>query len=471
MKFISLKKSELKKFFCTSIMMMMTLYIYSILRVSKDAIIINSLSAELISTVKLYGVLPSAVIFMLIYSKVVDLVSRTTLYHIINACFIAFFVLFAFVLYPHASDVHFELTELKQRFYYLRYLFIMIENWSFSLYYVFSELWGSIMISLLFWQLANQITHINEAKKVYPLFGLMGQIGLIASGKMIIFLTQSLDSWSEVLVGIVISIVIAGLCLSAALLYLCHNIVGYEVINGAKKANKKKAMMSFVESMKYIFSSKYVGLIALIVICYGVSINLVEGVWKKALGIAYPDPRDLGSVMGSIQVYTGFAVVFAMLCGAHLLRVMSWRAAALFTPFVILITGALFFAFFIFRDALEQDLAVLGATSIMFAAYFGALQNMLSKATKYAFFDPAKEMAYIPLDEQLKAKGKAAADVIGGRLGKLGGAFIQWAMIAFIPGSSLVTLAPNIAVIFAIMMILWIVGVFALSREFEDRIK
>lgn len=471
MKFIPIERGEVKKFLCTSLMMMMTLYIYSILRVSKDAIMINSLSAELISTVKLYGVLPSAVIFMLIYSKVVDMVSRTVLYHIINASFITFFVLFAFVLYPHAADIHFELTELKQRFHYMRYLLVMIENWSFSLFYVFSELWGSVMLSLLFWQLANQITHLNEAKKFYPLFGLMGQIGLISSGKMMIIFTQELDSWGDVLIGVAISIVIASICLSAALWYLCHNVVGYEAINGSKKQNKKKLKMAFIESMKYIFSSKYVGLIALLVICYGISINLVEGVWKKALGIAYPDPIDLGSIMGSIQIYTGFAVVFAMLCGAHLLRIVSWRTAALLTPIVILVTGSLFFIFFIFRDALGADLAILGATSIMLAAYFGALQNMLSKATKYAFFDSTKEIAYIPLDEQLKVKGKAAADVIGGRLGKSGGAFIQWAMISFIPGASLVTVAPNIAVIFAVMMILWIVGVFALSREFEDRIK
>ena len=107
--------------------------------------------------------------------------------------------------------------------------------------------------------------------------------------------------------------------------------------------------------------------------------------------------------------------------------------------------------------------------------YAGLSQNVLSKATKYSFFDPTKEMLYIPLDDELKSKGKAAADVVGARLGKSGGAIIQFTLLSIIPGSSLIdlsytkfSLAPILGTFFVLIMIIWFFTVFKLSKCFED---
>lgn len=143
----------------------------------------------------------------------------------------------------------------------------------------------------------------------------------------------------------------------------------------------------------------------------------------------------------------------------------------MFTPIIIIATGIPFFAFVIFKEESSRLLGLSGPTILFVAVIFGAVQNVLSKATKYAFFDPTKEMAYIPLDEELKAKGKAAADVIGGRLGKSGGAIIQWAMLSFIAGSTLTSLAPTLSIIFIVIMVIWFYAVIALYKEYKSKSK
>lgn len=59
------------------------------------------------------------------------------------------------------------------------------ENWTFSLFYAFAELWGTVMISVLFWTLANNVCTIKEAKTVYPMMGIPANIAVVAGGNFI----------------------------------------------------------------------------------------------------------------------------------------------------------------------------------------------------------------------------------------------------------------------------------------------
>lgn len=53
-----------------------------------------------------------------------------------------------------------------------------------------AELWGSVVVSVLFWGFANQITTVKEAEDFYPLFGLGANVALIFSGRAVKVFSQ-----------------------------------------------------------------------------------------------------------------------------------------------------------------------------------------------------------------------------------------------------------------------------------------
>jgi AAA family ATP:ADP antiporter len=336
-----------------------------------------------------------------------------------------------------------------------------------------SELWGSSMVSLMFWRFANDVTSLKESKRFYSMFGFVANGALIVSGTVLTNVKggggSGTDQWSAL--PYLIAAVVVSCVLIIALYYWLNNVVlkdpRYYNPNEVKKS-KKKEKMSLADSMKYIFRSRYLGYIVLLIICYGVSINLVEVMWKDQASLLYPTKNEFNAFMGGVQIYTGLATIAFMLIGANILRKCTWFVGAMVTPITFFVTGLIFFAFIIFKNELEPVVSSIGGITVLgVVTSVGLIQNVLGKGVKYSLFDPTKEMCYIPLDDELKSKGKAAVEVIGGRAGKSGGALIQFVLLNLIfIGSSLVQLAPIIASLFACIMLLWFVAVRGLNKKF-----
>ena len=50
-----------------------------------------------------------------------------------------------------------------------------------------------------------------------------------------------------------------------------------------KKAKKQKLKLGLMDSFRKVFTSPYIGYIAILVLCYGILINVIEATWKKQL--------------------------------------------------------------------------------------------------------------------------------------------------------------------------------------------
>lgn len=446
---------------------------YSILKNLKDTLIVTApdSGAEAIPFLKVWCVTPTAFLFMLAYTKLSNILNKQKLFYVSVISFLIFFFIFSSFIYPMKDYFHPNESANWLSLHLpsgCRGLIAIYKNWSFALFYVIAELWGTAVFSLILWGFVNDITDIEQAKRFYPLLGIGSNIGLLLAGPLVVYLSKTKtdlstnDTWGNILNSLTICILLGGV-----IFFLTYYWMQKKVLLTTPSPNSKeeKLKLGFKKSLKHLIQSRYLRSIAIIVVCYGFSINIIEVTWKEQIKSQYPNPNDYSAFMGLYATVTGIVTIFMMLfVGTNLLRIKGWNFTALCTPIMILATGGAFFIFVIFQSSLTPFMAFLGIPPLMLAVILGMIQNILSKSSKYSLFDPTKEMAYIPLDEESKVKGKAVIDVVGGRLGKSGGAFFQ--QILFIALGPLVTITPYIAFIFLGVIFAWTSTVRSLGKQF-----
>ena len=477
--------SEHKIWLPMASMVGLILFNYTVARNVKDGMVMAATgSSAIVPYLKTTLVLPAALIFFAIYSKLSSMLNKKALFYTIVGGFIAYFVFFATVLYPlhgflHPTTSADYLQSILPAG--LKGLVDCYRVWTFSTFYVMSELWGSAVSALMFWQFANDVIRVKDAKRFYSHFYLLANVFTALSGVVVNKLSQvqknlpaGVDPWQISLNYIVTVMTIAGLAVLALYYYMNKHVFNEEYLakvaeEKKSKPKKEKVKMTVMEGIKYIFSSKYLGLIAILVTCYGVTINLVEVTWKNQLVLQFPSKNEYAAFMGYLSTSTGIATILAILGGSILTRKLGWKIAALATPIVLGVTGLLFFLSMVAPELVSPIGIIFGISPLMFGVLIGLAQNVLSKSIKYALFDPTKEMAYIPLDDVAKMRGKAAVDVVAGRFGKSGGSAIQIVFLAMF--GSIGVIAPYLTIIFAIMIVAWLYAVGALSKEFDKACK
>ncbi|CAH9088523.1 unnamed protein product [Cuscuta europaea] len=473
-KFMGVELATLKKIVPLGLMFFCILFNYTILRDTKDVLVVTAKgsSAEIIPFLKTWVNLPMAIGFMLLYTKLANVLSKQALFYTVILPFIAFFGAFGFVLYPLSN--YFHPTALADKLLNIlgpRFLgpIAILRIWSFCLFYVMAELWGSVVVSVLFWGFANQITTVDEAKKFYPLFGLGANVALIFSGRTVKYFSNlrkslgpGVDGWALSLRGMMSIVVLMGLAICSIYWWVNHNVS----LPSRSLKKKDKPKMGTMESLKFLVSSKYIRDLATLVVAYGISINLVEVTWKSKLKAQFPSPNEYSSFMGDFSTATGIATFTMMLLSQWVFDKYGWGVAAKITPTVLLLTGFGFFSLILFGGPLVPTLAKFGMTPLLAAVYVGALQNIFSKSAKYSLFDPCKEMAYIPLDEDTKVKGKAAIDVVCNPLGKSGGALIQQFMI--LTFGSLANSTPYLGGVLLVIVLAWLSAAKSLDGQFTE---
>ena len=461
---------EFKKFFAFAGIMFCMIMNYTLLRNMKDVLVVNAAGAGVITFLKTYCVTPAAILFFMLFVKLSNKFSRENLFYVIIIPFLAYFLIFGFVINPNFDFFHPSketIDALHASHPHSKGFMDLGIYWSYSLFYILAELWGSVGIQILFWQFVNQVVSMEQSKRFFPMFVVFSNVSLILVG-VVTKLLQMIPDWDVVVKVEMVIVLCIGLFAMFCNFMLNRKILPLEEPLDASQKKAKKKKPGLIESFKIIFTSKHLGFIALLVICYGISINLLEVQWKEQLKNYFAgDKKGMNAFMGTYSACTGIlTIIFGWFLASQILRKFGWFFGAILTPATLLVVGVIFFVLIlggrvdVIKSLIVNPMAV--------AVFVGAGAIIITKATKYSLFDTTKEQAYIPLDIELKSKGKAAVEVAGGRLGKGSGAAIQ-SVICMIMGTTVASSYTAIAFgIFIVVVLLWTFAVKGLDKSIKN---
>lgn len=475
-----IRSYELLKFVPMALLMFLTLLSYNVVRSIKDSLIMTKIAPEVISFIKLWLEMPAGILIVLLYSFLCNKMSTEKVFRIILSMFLLLFFVFGYIAYPNHSSIHpsSEVVSHYATLYpHLKWFIRLWGQWTFVAFYVLGELWPLVIFSLLFWQLANKITKTEEARRFYSFFSFFGQSNLLISGSIIIYFSDKKNFLSQyffystnptetMIKSLMCIVLVAGVCC-----LLLHFFIEKKVMADSRyfqyQNTPAKLELSMKESVGTILKSRYLWLTCILMISYSMSMNLIEGLWFSKVRNYYQTTEKFIHYQGTVLMWTGAFTMVCSLIGSSIIRYLGWFWGAVITPIMIVSVGSIFFIFCLFEHQLSYLLlAITHASPAFIIVFIGGLQNVLGKGTKYSLFDASKEMLYIPLNDELKTKGKAAVEVVGAKIGKSSGAIMQFLIFTIFPNAVYEDLVPFLMTLFIAVCAFWIYGVAILSKAY-----
>ena len=473
-----------------SIMFYFMAFANSIMDAVKDTLVVTAFGgAEQIPYLTVYAVLPTSLLFVTLFSRLSTKLGREKLFYFAVSFFMVFFLLFTGVLYPmrevlHPTAAAATLTQILPRG--LAGGIAVFTNWTYSLFYVAGELWGDVVLSLLFWGLANEITRVSEAGIIYPLLGIGANVAQACSGVFMKFVTTQWhpagvapeDMWGAKLKLFMTVVILCGFAIMACHKFICdtekanpdsqmvaklreHEAKVAREASEELSSKKKKKKVGLLDSLTFVLQSPEVACLAVMAVAQGLSSIIFQVAWKTQLRILRPDPTSYAAYMGDVQTYSGMVTGIFMVAAPFLFKYLGWKGTLSVTPKTVIALGWVFFGTSIYamrHGALTQSSAILPILVLG-----GAVIYIVERAAKFSLFKPAEEMVYITLDEDSRTKGKAAVDVLGAQIGKTGGSFMQQGLI-FAYGSIIGAL-PVLVCCHSAIAVCWLLAVNTLAAR------
>ncbi|KAI5189045.1 ATP:ADP antiporter, AAA family [Nematocida sp. AWRm77] len=491
--FFRIHPREYPKFFSIAVLGFNISFIYSTLRDGKDTIVLSKMLPASIPYLKTFLVLFFTILFGVFFqflmSKGITMKKIMIYSHII---FGAYFVLYSLVISqvavmdkiePYKFLVLDLFSDEKMNFYgheALKGFFMIFNFWTSALFYLTSEMWGSVVLSLLFFGCVNELCQLRQALRFYPLLMIGANIALVLSGVLGVAVSCAAGDNTEQIYTFYryYPLVVAAMCAGNVVLYsyLMEKIVPYPIYivdtAGPKKAGKAKVGM--VEGIIAAFYNPIVLCLSISVLGYGMVTNLTEGAYNTCIAASATAKgaskgKEAMLTKAIQQVIIGFATILCLLSPLKtFIQKRGWLSLGLLSP-VLSMIGSLVFLFVVWVNIqmkiVENETIMVkigksigGIISINsyknLEKHTGMIVTSVIKILKYAAFDICKEAIGVKIPKEHRSRFKGVYDGVFGKLGKSTASGIQIVLLSIFKTSdireSVIFTASYIVVITAI---------------------
>lgn len=510
-RFFKVLKVEYPKFFSMAFLYYCIVLGYSILRDTKDAVVMDRMLPASIQFLKSIIVMAATMGFAFIFQ--VLLAKGVTLEKLMFAFTIGFgvfFTIYALILLPSVSyiepykfwihDIFADKKMYINNLEFLQGLFLTGNFWTGTLLYISAELWGNVMTSVMFFAIANEICPLRQALRFYPLFIIAANIGLITSGCSMLLNYYLLNKFPEhkaKIVGSFITIV-AGICVVNIFTYrhLVKNIIPYPIYivsEGAHRRSKSKEKIGIIDGFKIMLKTPIVFHLSITVLAYGICTNLTEAAFKSAvMSSSKAEGSDIMTnfvLMQALQqLCIGVCVILILLSPVKsLIQKRGWSSLGMATPILALLASSVFLLL-VWADSSvtvsgsDGDNLLNKFSKAMFIAFgwspltryekaVGFVCVVIIKIMKYAAFDICKEALGVKIPKKYQARFKGVYDGVCGKLGKSFSSNIQILILFILNISDIRTAAFLLFVAVIIVSSIWCGSTLYLGRKYSEAVR
>jgi AAA family ATP:ADP antiporter len=441
---------------------------------------------------------PFSIFFVWMIQIGLDRFTPSKVFDIVLMCFSGCYVVFGLGLWPLKHLIQMDLYWARDMFgdgkmesirsHFLFPVFLALNEWTSSLLFMCSEMWGALVASYLFHMFSNEVSTGKQTQRYISVYNVSNALSIFCSA----ILTLVFNKWRDGVtfevkeIGFKILVLVSAAIILGILMmkkYMEKAILPVPVFATMeiKSANVMHKRTSKKDTGSGMLSSKVLIAISLTVLFYGIASTLCDATFKNGLAASSKYGNKSRETLSNF--YNGMEQLIISI--SLLIVVNSPYSSLIKKGGWIYVAGmpvaaAAFSLFSIFLIAFYN----VGATqsgNIVFGSLFngwtpllafengmGMLSIAIFRLGKYIGSDVSKEAISMQLDPRYRAKYKAVYDGLCGKLGKSMGSIICMAMTGIWDTTDVRKMSSVSALMMVVIIGLWVVLIRFLSKKYQD---